>query len=231
MKVVAVIPCFDESEYIADVVFKSNELVGMSIVADDNSANGTAEKAEGAGAYIARNFGRHGAGANTKAGIDAALIGDCDIVVTLDGDGQHNPSEIPKLLEPIEKGDADVVIGSRFMNKGNEIIPRYRRFGIKVINWLYNAGRRDKVTDAQCCFRAFKREVLEQMDIAEEGFAFSTEMLIKVRKLGFRIKEVPVSVLYHRQFSRNSTLNPVRHGLSVALGTVKLRLKLELLRR
>jgi len=229
MRVVAVIPCRDEAQYISDLVFQSNALVGMSVVADDNSTDKTIEEAEKSGAYIARNFGKKGAGANTKIGITEALLLGCDIVVTFDGDGQHNPTDIPKLLKPIADGEADVVVGTRFATESGNIIPRYRKFGIKVITWLYNVWRKDKLSDVQCCFRAFSRRVLEEINITESGFSFSVETIIKARGLGFRIVEVPVSVLYHKQFSQNSSLNPIVHGLAVALGTVKWRLKVELL--
>lgn len=229
LKAVAVIPCWNEEAHISELVFQTNRLLGMSIVADDSSVNGTAEKAEKSGAYLVRNFGKKGAGANTQAGIDRALLMECDIVVTLDGDGQHDPADIPKLLKPIEEGNADVVVGTRFVTVSGNIIPLYRRFGIRVITWLYNFGRRDKLTDVQCCFRAFSRKALDAISITESGFAFSVETVIKARGLGFRVVEVPVSVLYHKQFSQNSSLNPVVHGLSVALGTVKWRLKIEAL--
>ena len=229
MKAVAVIPCRNESEHISELVFMTNQLVGMSIVADDSSTDKTIEEAERSGAYLVRNFGKRGAGANTQAGTNEAMLLDCDIVVTLDGDGQHDPKDIPKLLKPIVDGEADVVVGTRFAEGSKNIIPRYRRFGIHVITWLYNFGRKDKLSDVQCCFRAFSREMLGAVNITESGFSFSVETLVKARALGFRIVEVPVSVLYHRQFSQNSSLNPVVHGLSVALGTVKWRLRVELM--
>ncbi len=230
MKVIAILPCYNEAQNISDLVLRLNELVGMSIVADDNSSDDTVAKAEEAGAYIVRKFGKRGFGSNTKSGIDEALVRECDIIVTLDGDGQHNPSEIYQVINPIEDGDADVVIGSRFLlNTSN--VPKYREFGIKVITWLYNVGNKHCITDAQCCFRAYKKEVLMAMSTDEVGFTFSVETLIKARHMGFRIREVPVSVLYHKQFSQNSTLNPIRHGLEVALGTIRVRFKVELLPR
>jgi len=228
VKVVAVIPCFDEESCIADVVLLMNEVVGISIVADDSSNDDTAEVAEKAGAYVVRRFGKRGFGVNTKAGIDEALIRECDVVVTLDGDGQHNPKEIAAVLEPIERGEADVVVGSRFLGESSTI-PRYRRFGIKVITWLYNIGHRQKLSDAQCCFRAYRQEVLRVMSIEEAGFTFSVETLIKARHLGYRMREVPITVLYHKQFSQNSTMNPIKQGVEVAWGTVRVRLKVELL--
>ena len=229
MKVVAVIPCYNEAQFIPELVFQTNKLVDISIVADDNSSDRTVEEAEKAGAHIVHNSGERGAGANTQAGIDNALLLGCDVVVTLDGDGQHDPKDIPKLLKPIVDGYADIVIGTRFAAENKNIIPLYRRFGIKVITWLYNVGSQQKLSDAQCCFRAFSRNTLETISITEPGFSFSVETIIKARGLGFRIVEVPISVLYHHQFSQNSSLNPVIHGIIVVIGVVKWRVKTELL--
>lgn len=229
MRVAAVLPCFDEDQSISDLVFLTNQMVGMSIVADDKSSDKTVERAKEAGAYVARNFGKRGAGITTKVGIDEALLLGCDVVVTLDGDGQHDPNDIPRLLKPILDNEADVVVGTRFTGDNPSKILPYRRFGIKVITLLFNFGHSQKLSDVQCCFRAFSRQALEKLDIEEAGFTFSVETVVKARAFGFRVAEVPVNVLYHRQFSRNSTLNPIVHGLSVALGTVKWRIKIELL--
>ncbi len=225
VRVVAVIPCHNEAQNVADVVFVANKLIGLVIVADDSSDDATRDEAEGAGAaYVVRHFGKRGAGANTQTGVDVALALDCDIIVTLDGDGQHDPKEILGVVEPLVQGVADVVVGSRFIKGHGGTIPRYRSFGIKVITWLYNVGSQQKLTDAQCCFRAYSRESLEKIGITETGFSFSIETLVKARRLGLRIVEVPVNVLYHKQFSQNSSLNPIRHGLGVALGVVKWRI-------
>jgi len=227
VKVIALIPCHNEAVSISDVVFRVNEFVGLTMVVDDNSTDGTADKAIDAGACIVRKYGKRGFGSTLKQGMDEALLKDCDIIVTLDGDGQHDPKETMSVIKPIKDEEADVVVGSRFIKNG-DLVPAYRKFGIKVVTWLYNIGSKQKVSDAQCCFRAYKREVLQNMPMTENGFTFSTETLIRARAMGFRIKEVPVKVLYHKQFSQNSTLNPIRHGLGVAWGTVKLRVKVEL---
>lgn len=228
MKVIAIIPCLNESTHISELVFQMYNFVGLTMVVDDSSTDNTVQKAREAGAYIVRKYGKRGFGSALKKGMDEALLRDCDIIVTLDGDGQHDPQDTFRVIRPIEEGKADVVVGSRFLENGSKI-PKYRRFGIRVITWLYNMFSKQKVTDAQCCFRAYTREVLKLMPMTENGFTFSTEILIRARAMGFRIAEVPVKVLYHKQFSKNSTLNPVTHGLSVAWGTIKLRLKIELL--
>jgi glycosyltransferase involved in cell wall biosynthesis len=230
LKVIAILPCFNEQQNIADLVFQLHNFVGLTMVVDDSSTDDTVQKATDAGAYIVRKYGKRGFGSTLKRGMDEALLKDCDIIVTLDGDGQHDPNEALSVIKPIEDGIADVVIGSRFI-KNNSNIPEYRKFGIKVITWLFNVFHKQKITDSQCCFRAYKKEVIQNMIMNEDGFSFSTETLVRARALGYRIAEVPVKVLYHKQFSRNSTLNPIKHGLSVALGTVKIRLQVEMIEK
>ena len=224
--IIAVIPCYNEALFIGEVVSKT-KYYASPIVADDHSTDGTAYEAERYGALVVTNPGKNGAGANTHSGLQKALTLDGDIIVTLDGDGQHNAYEIPQLVKPIEKGEADVVIGSRFLKVGR--MARYRWVGIWVITLLYNLFSAHRITDAQCGFRAFKREVIENVPITESGFAFSTETLIKMRAKGYRIIEVPVSCIYHKEYSANSTLNPLMHGLGVALATIKWRFKVEVL--
>ena len=226
MKISAVIPCRNEARTIYDVVKEALLHVDEVIVADDSSSDDTAVQARAAGAKVRNNNSpRSGAGANTKEGL---LMSDADVIVTLDGDGQHLASEIPNVLAPILDGKADLVIGSRFM--GEYKIARYRKFGIDVITFLYNFGRRQKVVDSQSCFRAFTRGLLDSVNIEERGFGFSTEVLIKARARGYKIVEVPITCVYHKEYAQNSSSNPVIHGLSVAWATIKWRIKEELLR-
>ncbi len=228
MKVVAVIPAYNEEKAIADVVARAKKYCRRVIVVDNMSTDNTASIAEQAGADVYKCYTK-GAGAATGKGVAHSLnpfepfCG--DIIVTLDGDGQHNPDEIPQLAQPIVDGIADVVIGSRFL--GDYRIARYRKFGIDVITWLYNVGSGEgRIVDAQSCFRAFSRNALKKiLPINECGFGFSTEMLIKARKSGLVIKEVPISCIYHGDFRMNSSMNPIRQGVSVAWDTVKWRLK------
>lgn len=231
MRIIAVIPCLNEARFVSDVVTEALRYVDAVVVADDNSENGTMDVAKSAGAEVVGSWWRKdfgGAGWNTYHGMCMARLRGADIVVTLDGDGQHRADEIPLLVAPIVQGLVDVAIGVR---KDDGQMPRYRRFGNRVIRWLYNIGARQKTTDAQCCFRAFNRAVLEQVWLQERGFGFSTETLVKARALGFRMADVPVSCVYFDDYSRNSTLGPVRHGLGVAWATVKWRVLKEILGR
>ena len=225
MRIVAVIPAYNEETTITDLVKRALQYVNCGvIVVDDGSIDQTGWIAEKAGAEAVKLWRNFGAGGATRMGLGFAKARDADVVVTLDGDGQHNPFEIPDVIAPILDGDADLVIGSRFI--GDYKMPAYRRFGIWVITELYNIGSRDRVRDSQSCFRAYNRKALELLEITEDGFAFSVETLIKARKNGLRIVEVPITCHYHERYWDNSTLNPVRHGLSVAWATIKWRLRL-----
>jgi hypothetical protein len=119
-----------------------------------------------------------------------------------------------------------MVIGSRFLQPTKQIqrtnVRPYRKFGIDIITWLYNVGSKVKVSDSQCCFRAHSLRLLESIDITEDSFGFSVEVLTKARKKGLIITEVPISCVYH---SEGSSLHPIAHGLGVAFGVIKHRLK------
>jgi len=220
-KVIAAIPCLNEEAFIGDIVTKTQKYVDKVIVIDDGSIDRTSEIAKAAGAEVIRHEKRKGAGAATRSGFQAAKANGADVLVTLDGDGQHNPDEIPRLISPILGKKADLVIGSRFL-KPQTNIRRYRKFGIDVITWLYNFGSKVKISDSQSCFRAHSRKLLDTIDITENGFGFSIEVLVQARKKGLTITEVPISCLYH---SQGSSLNPIAHGLGVAFDVIKHRLK------
>ncbi len=227
MKIIAVIPCLDEATFIGDIVGKAVKLVDKVIVIDDGSGDRTGEVARQAGADVIRHEKRRGAGAATRTGFLAALKAGADIVVTLDGDGQHDAAEIPTVIAPVLRGEADLAIGSRFVNPSTNM-PPYRNLGIYIITWLYNIGSKNKITDSQSCFRSYSRRLLETIDIARADFGFSIEVLVKARKKGLKIVEVPASCLYH---SGSSTMNPITHGLGVAWSVIQLRTAVELCRQ
>jgi glycosyltransferase involved in cell wall biosynthesis len=225
-RVIAAIPCLNEEQFIGDIVTRARVFADKVIVIDDGSTDRTGEAAQAAGAHVIRHKTKQGAGAATRSAFEAAKKYDADVLVTLDGDGQHNPDEIPQVLDPILRGEADLVIGSRFLLKNFKKVPKYRKFGIDVITWLYNFGSKVKVYDSQSCFRAHSRRLIEAINITENGFGFSVQVLIQARRKKIVIREVPVSCIYHLQ---GSSLNPVAHGLGVAWGVVKLRFRNELL--
>lgn len=227
MKVIAVIPAHNEEEFIYQVVRQTLKYVDMVYVIDNNSTDKTSRLALSGGACVLSEQIK-GAGAATSHGWRVCKglseIDRCDVLVTLDADGQHNPSDIPKLIEPILNNDADVVLGSRFIDECE--IPTYRRLGIKVITACSNLYYRDGwVTDAQCGIRAFSKIAIRAMDITEKSYGLMIEEIMKARSLGLRIKEVPVKCIY-RGLKSDSSMNPVKQGIMTLLCILKWRIKL-----
>lgn len=219
-RIIVAIPAHNEEQFIAEVVLKAREFADEVIVVDDGSTDKTARIAKAVGAVVIRHKVRRGAGGATKSCFEATKAKGADVLVTLDGDAQHEPAEISKLVAPILSGEVDLVIGSRFLG-GQGNMPRYRQFGIKVITWLFNFGSRVKVSDAQSCFRAYGEKALHSLSATEEGFGFSIELLVQARQKGFTLTEVPIRCIYH---SGSHSANPVIHGLGVAFTVLKLRL-------
>ncbi len=221
MKTVAGIPAYNEENTIASVVLKAKKYVDEVVVVDDGSQDRTMELAEEAGATVIRHEKNKGYGASLGTLIHHARENEAGVLVFLDGDGQHPEYEIPKLMEKVLKNEADVTIGSRFLDPEHEKkIPRYRRFGIKVLtrlstnnmSYIDPDGKVRRITDGQCGFRALSRKALEKVNPKEMGMGASAEILMEIKEAGLAIQEVPISVSYEGD---TSTENPIMHGLGV----------------
>lgn len=217
--VVAAIPCYNEASFVGDVVRRARAHVDVVVVIDDGSTDNTTEVAQAAGAQVLRHSTNMGPGAAARSCLQVGRDMQADVLVTLDGDAQHNPDEIPDVIAPILAEEADMVIGSRFMGRYNNAA-LYRRFGIHLITFLYNVGSPDKISDGQCCFRAHNRRALETLHITNSGFGFSLETLIQARSARLNIQEVPVSCVYHPECH---TMKPLPHGIELVLTMVKHR--------
>lgn len=213
---VACIPAYNEERSIGSVVIRTMRHVDRVLVCDDGSADLTGEIAGGLGAIVIRHERNRGYGVSIRRLFAEALRLGAEVVVTLDGDGQHDPAEIPRLVERLAAGDADIVIGSRFIEGGRSEAPGWRRAGIRLITGLASNGL--EVTDAQSGFRAYSRRALEKLVLTEEGMGVSTEILLKAGEMGLVVAEVPIRA---RSGEGPSTHNPLVHGLDVILSTVK----------
>jgi len=219
MKIAIGIPAFNEEKNIASILLKLEKLANQIIVCDDGSSDLTADISEKLGAIVIKHSKNLGYGGAIRSIFLKAKELDVDILVTFDADGQHRVEDIKSIIEPIIKGDADLVIGSRFLNKEDEKnIPKYRKFGIKAITSLATTSMDEKLTDSQSGFRGYNKKMLQEITPAEYGMGVSTELLIKANKKGYRIKEVPITILYEGD---TSTHHPVSHGISVILSTMK----------
>jgi glycosyltransferase involved in cell wall biosynthesis len=216
--IIAAIPAFNEEKTIAKVVILAQKYVDKVIVCDDGSTDMTGKIAEKLGAEVLNHERNLGYGAALASLFDRAKDIGADIMVTLDGDGQHNPCDIPKLIGAIAKGEAEIVIGSRFLNGENYGVPNYRKAGIKFITKLASNLTYNELTDAQSGFRAYSKRALDVLRPSEMGMGASTEILIKAHEAGLKLKEVPTEISY---IEHGSTHNPVSHGVEVVLSTIK----------
>ena len=214
-RILVAIPAFNEAPTIATIVLKAKRHAGEVVVVDDGSTDDTGWVAEEAGATVVRHATNLGYGAASRSCFKDARDNPLDVLVILDGDGQHDPMAIPRVLEPVLRGRADISIGSRFLDrkKGNGV-PGYRRWGIGVLTKLTNAGMRNgtKLHDAQSGFRAYSRRAIELIDPREQDMGASAEIIWDAYGHGLRMEEVPIDVAYS---TNGSTKGPVRHGLGV----------------
>jgi glycosyltransferase involved in cell wall biosynthesis len=218
MKIIIGIPAFNEEKNIASIIIKLSKITDKIIVCNDGSSDLTGPIAEKMGALLVNHPKNLGYGAAIRSIFFKAAELDADVLVTFDADGQHRVEDISSIVEPILKNDSDIVIGSRFLNDKDENVPGYRKFGIKAITKVANTSIDTKVSDSQSGFRAYSMKAIKDITPSEYGMGVSTEILIKASKMGFRISEVPIKILYEGD---TSTHNPVSHGISVLLGTMK----------
>ena len=216
VKSVAIIPAYNEEVALGSIILRTLQYVDEVIIVNDGSDDTTVEVARLAGAEIINHATNLGKGEALKSGFSA--IGDVDVVVTIDGDGQHNPDEIPSLIKPVIEDGADLVNGSRYMNGPEENTPAYRRVGQQVLDNATNISAGIKVTDSQSGFRAFSPAACKCFRFYDTGFGIESEMLVDVAEAGLKIVEVPITVRYDVD---GSTKNPVTHGVGVLLKITK----------
>ena len=218
LKIVVGIPAYNEEKNIASIILKLKKITDKIIVCNDGSSDLTGSIAEKMGAIVVNHTKNLGYGAAIRTIFLKGRELGTDVLVTFDADGQHRIEDIRTVLEPIIKNEADIVIGSRFLNDDNENIPAYRKVGVKAITSIANTSTDMKITDSQSGFRAYSEKVLKGIVPSDYGMGVSTEILIKASKMGFRVREVPVKILYEGE---TSTHHPLPHGISVILSTMK----------
>ncbi len=219
--VVAGIPAFNEERTIAKLVLEAQKHVDVVLVCDDGSTDCTAEIAERMGADVIRHERNMGYGAATKSLFSMARDLNADVLVTFDGDGQHDPNAIPHLIEPVLENKTDIVLGSRFLSSKKNGVPRYRGWGIKMITKLTGAASNHKLHDAQCGFRVFGRKAISELNLVENGMGASVELVMKAEKQGLTVTEVSTECKY-KDLERTSTQNSLGHGASVLMSIVRL---------
>jgi len=216
MQIYAVIPAYNESKTVGKIILMTKKYCNV-IVVDDGSKDGTADIAKKAGAIVVRHEINMGYGKGLHDGINAALSHGADAVITLDSDGQHDPNDIPKFVKSLESG-ADIVIGSRFL-EGKSWGTRKRMIALRLLAlqfWVFTGLR---LTDVQSGFRAYRAKVFDKIKLSESGMAFSVELPIKAKKLGYRFSEVPITIGKPAQLKSFSSA--LRQGKEIGVAIIK----------
>ncbi len=213
-----VLPAFNEEVSIGSIVLLTKHYCDNVIVVDDGSSDRTAAIARNAGAHVIVHEVNGGKGAALKTGFAAAADLGADIIVTMDSDGQHNPTDIPNLVAPIIDGYAEMVNGSRYLSHKDKNTPIYRRFGQTILDTATNMNSGLKITDSQSGFRAFAASTINVFRFNAKGMAIESEMLADAGRFGLRIKEVEIGVRYDVDCS---TISPIKHGLGVLVMVLK----------
>jgi len=215
-KITAILPAYNEEISIGSIVLRTKNYVDHVMVVDDGSRDHTSKIAELAEAEVIRHQTNNGKGSALKTGFKA--VGNSDIIVTLDADGQHDPAEIPKLVAPIIAGEADMVNGSRYLGKGDKNTPKYRRIGQNVLDKATNISSRLTITDTQSGFRAFAVHTIPSFRFKTKGYGIESEMLVDAANAGLKVKEVETGVRYDVKSSKK---HPISHGIQVLVNVLQ----------
>jgi glycosyltransferase involved in cell wall biosynthesis len=218
MEITIGIPAYNEEKNISEIIKKLQKISNKIIVCDDGSNDSTAKIAKEMGVLVVQHKTNLGYGAAIRSIFLKAREEKSEFLITLDSDGQHRIEDIQIILEPLKTGEADIVIGSRFLNNDGKNVPSYRKVGIKILTKLANTSLEQNITDSQSGFRGYGKDVIENVTPSESGMGVSNEILIKANKQGLKIVEVPIIILYNGD---TSTHNPISHGSSVLISTLK----------
>ncbi|MCX6740120.1 MAG: glycosyltransferase family 2 protein [Candidatus Parcubacteria bacterium] len=201
-KVWIVIPAYNEEKNISGVLSQLKEITPNIVVVDDCSTDNTAEIVKGLNVKLLKHFINRGQGAALQTGTEFALNQGAEIIVHFDGDGQMQVKDIAQIIAPIIAGQADIVFGSRSLDKKSQT-PWSKKYFIHypaiIFNWLFTGIR---LTDAHCGFRAVSKNAAEKITINQDGMAHATEILEQVRLNNLKYQEIPVEILYHNYGQR-----------------------------
>ena len=204
MRVCILIPAYNGSRTIGELVQNLFRYVGAVIVVDDGSYDDTYLKAKDAGAVVLKHNKNRGKGAALRTGFEYAAGEGYEAVITIDADGQHDWRDVPLFINEAENGNADIILGTRMGNC--EGMPFIRLLTNVVTSRIVSFLSRQKITDSQMGYRLIRREVLENVNLITSNYDMESEILLKAARKGFRITEIPVRTIYGSQSSKINRL-------------------------
>jgi len=220
MRIAAAMPILNEASTIGQLVTEVREHVDTVLVVDDGSSDDGGKVAERSGAEVIRHPANRGKGSSLASALQwARARPEIGWLVLLDGDGQHDPSEITTLVETTQREGLDILVGSRFIGDNNA--PFYRVVGLHVLSATAELGSGIRLTDSQSGFRVLSRNAIERLDLNERGFSVEAEMQFLAARIPLRVGEAPISIRYAGPARRS----PVVHGVSVLCRTLALTVR------
>ncbi len=210
-RIIVAIPAYNEEVAIGSVVLRALKHADEVVVVDDGSTDHTAEVANLAGAHVIRHARNLGKGVAIRSAWLHARERCPDALVLLDGDHQHNPEDIPKLVNPVLGGSTDIMLGVRWGKTSG--MPKYRRIGKRVLDYATATGLKNgMLTDSQCGFRVFSGKALRMLEPEESSLSIESQMLMEAQENGLRIQEMNIEARYDID---GSTYPPGHHGFGV----------------
>lgn len=203
MKVCIIIPAYNESAAIANLLKQIIQQDREVVVIDDGSTDNTAQISQECGAIVLRNPRNQGKGFSLIRGLKYSLNKDCDVIITMDGDGQHLPTDIPHFINKAESTKASIIIGNRMHNP--RTMPMIRFLTNRFMSLFISKLARQRIPDTQCGFRLIKRGLLEKIQYTTKRFETESEILLQASSLGYKIESIPIKTIYRKE---KSQINP-----------------------
>jgi len=216
-KILVIIPAYNEARFIGSVILKLRQQPLDLLVVDDGSTDDTAEISRSAGADVLQLESNQGKAAALNAGLAYAKDKKPDAIVMIDADGQHLPAELAQVVKPILEGQADVAIGSRYLQNSSNT-PSHRKFGHKMLNFITRLFSGVRVTDSQSGYRAFSPKAYRLLRFSSKGFSVESEMQFLASEHDLEVLEVPITIQYLDKEKRSAW----KQGASVLNGIVTL---------
>ena len=219
MKTALILPAYNESAHISDIVHRALGFVDQLIVIDDCSQDATFDEAKKAGAIALRHRVNLGKASALKTGCEAAILLGADVIALMDSDGQHNPEDLPRFFQKLEHEGLDIVVGSRH---GGDKMPIVRKFGNQLLEYASKLLFHVEIRDIQSGFRVFRADVYPQLKWVSNNYHADAEMTVRIGLYKLKYKELFIDTIYHDDYKGMTPID----GLKLLFNMFKWRILL-----